>query len=200
MMKRLLYLTLIIFLSSCAFHKGTFDSSVSLQENNFEIVNVLESSSDATYVLGIGGNDLTGLYKEAKNELYEKYPLKKGQALANITTDVKTTYLFIIILQKMTLTADVVQFKTASDSIKYQSYRNTRQFQGVMGKKKGELSTDFGTPKPGTYRISSHSHGFIVLYKENSYLLPQPDGSIVSGSYFGRGPENDLYAFTSENG
>jgi hypothetical protein len=198
-MKQLFYIFLVIIFSACSFHKGTFDSSVSLQKNNFEIINVLESSAKAVYFLGIGGNELSGLYKKAKNEMYAEHPLKEGQALANITTDVKTFWLGPLVIQRMTITADVVQFNSVSDTTLYQRYINTEQFKAVLGERAGGLQRTFSTPVAGSYIISHHKNGYILLEKASSYLLPQPDGSIVKGNYVSRGKENDLYAFINES-
>jgi len=38
-------------------------------------------------------------------------PLKEGQALANVTVDFKNSIIFFVMTEKVTVTADIVEFK-----------------------------------------------------------------------------------------
>lgn len=111
LVKSIFTLSILITLSSCAFHNGIMNSSASLSANNFKIVKFATGSSGTTKVLGIGGLSKDALVADAKKDLLQNNPLKDGQALANVTVDFKNTYLLIVITTKVTVTADIVEFK-----------------------------------------------------------------------------------------
>jgi hypothetical protein len=107
------FLLLLIHSSCISIHKGNIASNSFSIKNNFNIISTIEGNSSATYILGIGGNLREGLVNEAKKEMYQKYKLQPNQNLANITTDIKTTYFIFPLLymsQKVILSADVIQF------------------------------------------------------------------------------------------
>jgi hypothetical protein len=68
-------------------------------------------SSSTTKILGIGGLSKDALVADAKRNLLENYPLKENQTLANISVDFKNSYFLIVYLTKVTVTADIVEFK-----------------------------------------------------------------------------------------
>jgi hypothetical protein len=111
MKKNLLYfLLLITCLSSCAFHGGVISGSASISSKNFKTVNSAKGVANATRILGIGGLSKDALVAEAKKNLLEKYPLKDGQVLANITVDFKNTFILLYTQTKVTMTADIIEF------------------------------------------------------------------------------------------
>ncbi|TSA31017.1 MAG: hypothetical protein D4R64_18890 [Porphyromonadaceae bacterium] len=85
--------------------------SVSLSSNNFKMVKSATGTAETTKVFGLGGLAKNALVFEAKNDLMMNYPLKEGQALANVTVDFKNSIIFFVIKQKVTVTADIVEFK-----------------------------------------------------------------------------------------
>ena len=101
----------ISLLSSCAFHSGMMNNSVQLNQNNFKYVRNASGEAKTSKLLGIGGLDKSALVAEAKMDLLSNYPLKDGQALANIVVDFKTSLLLILIETQVTVTADIVEFK-----------------------------------------------------------------------------------------
>ena len=100
-----------ILFSSCAFHVGNMTGSTILSTNNFKYIKFVKGEAKTIKLFGIGGLEKEALIAEAKNDLIQKYPLKDGQALANITIDFKTTLKILIIETKVTITADIVEFK-----------------------------------------------------------------------------------------
>lgn len=107
------FLLLLIHSSCISIHKGNIASNSFSIKDNFNIISTIEGNSSATYILGIGGNLREGLVNEAKKKMYQKYKLQPNQNLANITTDIKTTYFIFPLLymrQKVILSADVIQF------------------------------------------------------------------------------------------
>ena len=110
---QLLIFTLLFstLLTSCAFHSGIMNNSVQLNQNNFKYVRSASGEAKTTKLFGIGGNDRQALVAEAKKDLLDNYPLKDGQALANIVVDFKTSLVLIVIENKVTVTADIVEFK-----------------------------------------------------------------------------------------
>lgn len=97
--------------SSCASHWGMMTGNASLSSNNFKITKIASGSSTATKIFGIGGLGKDALVFEAKKDMLQNYPLKDGQALANVTVDIKTSIIFFVIMEKATVTADIVEFK-----------------------------------------------------------------------------------------
>jgi hypothetical protein len=102
---------IISALTSCAFHSGMMNNSVQLNQNNFKYLRNASGVAKTTKIIGIGGNDRQALVAEAKKDLLDNYPLKDGQALANIVVDFKTSIFLVVIETKVTVTADIVEFK-----------------------------------------------------------------------------------------
>jgi len=80
---------LIALLSSCASHVGVMTGNASISDANFNVIGLAVGSAKTQHIMGIGGLGKDALILEAKRNLYLKYPLKKGQALANVTVDIK---------------------------------------------------------------------------------------------------------------
>lgn len=106
-----IFFVVSLLLSSCAFHYGNMTSSASLSANNFKIVKLAKGSATATRIFGLGGLGKEALVAEAKADLLQNYPLKDGQALANICVDFKNSFILFVNTTKATVTADVVEFK-----------------------------------------------------------------------------------------
>jgi hypothetical protein len=98
-------------LSSCATHSGIMQGSASLSTNNFKLIKLASGTSQTTKIFGFGGLGKDALVLEAKKNMLQSNPLKDGQALANVTVDFKNSILFIVMTQKVTVTADIVEFK-----------------------------------------------------------------------------------------
>ena len=112
LLQKFLTAVFILFLASgCAFHTGMMNNSASLSENNFKLVKYAKGQASTTKIFGIGGLSKDGLVAEAKNNMYQNYPLRDGQTIANVTVDFKQTIFIVVIKTKVTVTADIVEFK-----------------------------------------------------------------------------------------
>jgi hypothetical protein len=111
LLKSVLAVMVVFLMSSCAAHWGMMTGNASLSSNNFKIVKMASGTSKTTKILGIGGLGKNALVLEAKKDMMQNNPLKEGQALANVTVDIKTSFLFIVMTEKATVTADIVEFK-----------------------------------------------------------------------------------------
>ncbi|MCZ4407552.1 hypothetical protein O3Q51_01940 [Cryomorphaceae bacterium 1068] len=112
-MKTLKLFTLAVLatgISSCAFHQGMMNDSASLHGQDFELIGMAVGNAQTTHVLGIGGLDPTGLVLDAKRSMYNRFPLRKGQAYANLSVDFKRSFFFIVQTTQATVSADIVQF------------------------------------------------------------------------------------------
>ena len=103
-------LTFSFFINSCATHSGMMTGNAALSDANFKVVDYAIGRSETFKFLGMGGVPVDGIVMEAKRNLYDNYPLKSGQALANVTVDFKRSYFVLIFGLKVTVTADVIDF------------------------------------------------------------------------------------------
>lgn len=103
-------LVVIFSISSCAFHGGTYSSSANISSSNFKIVKTVSGQSKTLKVLGIGGLGKDALVAEAKATLLFKYPLAENQILGNVVVDSKTSFLLVVSIQRVTVTADIIEF------------------------------------------------------------------------------------------
>lgn len=114
-MKKLkLFITAVIFsllMSSCATHWGMMSGSASLSSNNFKMIKIASGTASTTKIFGFGGLAKDALVLSAKKDMLQKNPLKESQALANVTVDIKSSIIFMVITQKVTVTADIIEFK-----------------------------------------------------------------------------------------
>ncbi|HQQ94376.1 MAG TPA: hypothetical protein PLQ93_07465 [Bacteroidia bacterium] len=100
-----------MLLTSCALHSGYMSDSAALNTNNFAYVKRdVSGSAQASYVLGIGGLKRNALVDDAKKALYNNYPLGDNQAYVNLTVNWKMSFFFIVMFNKCTVTASIVQF------------------------------------------------------------------------------------------
>lgn len=109
------FLLLLFLLNSCAFHQGSMTGNANLSDNNFKIIQLAIGQAKTTHVLGFGGLNSDALVFEAKRNLYQSFPLKEGQALANITVDFKRSYYLFASTTKVTITADIVDFNIVKE-------------------------------------------------------------------------------------
>ncbi|MCB2219004.1 MAG: hypothetical protein KQI35_01325 [Bacteroidetes bacterium] len=102
----------VAFMTSCAMHTGYMNNSASLSDANFSYVSQsISGSAETMHVFGIGGLEKQALVEEAKAEMLKNNPLQPNQALANVTVNWKNSFLIVVMISKVTVTADVVEFK-----------------------------------------------------------------------------------------
>lgn len=114
--KGLILLCILPLFQGCALHQGYLMNSAALSSNNFSYVKKgLSGSASATYVFGLGGNTPIALVDEAKNNMLSGYAeslLKDNRALVNLTVNWKNTLVLpFVVVNKCTVTADLVEFK-----------------------------------------------------------------------------------------
>jgi hypothetical protein len=111
-LKLIIAIAIIIFTSTgCASHWGMMTGNATLSSNNFKTIKIATGTAATTKILGIGGLGKDALVFEAKKDLLQNYPLKDGQALANVTVDIKTSFIILVVKEKVTVTADIIEFK-----------------------------------------------------------------------------------------
>jgi|AACY02.2.fsa_nt_gi hypothetical protein len=101
-------------LSSCAkIHMGVVNGSAQLSQRNFTYNGQAKGESSAVYIFGIGGNDKEKLIDEAWMAMNKNFPLKDGQAYANVRYNLTTQNVLGYLYMKRTqhVTADIVTFK-----------------------------------------------------------------------------------------
>ena len=109
--KLLVVLIVVLSFSSCGIHSGYMDGSTSLSQSNFSYTQKSISGTSSTLmVFGIGGLGKGAIVEEAKKDMLKKHPLKSNQSLANITVNWKSSFYFIVMTNKCTVTADIVEF------------------------------------------------------------------------------------------
>ena len=113
MIKIILLFITTIMLSACAsFNSGYMTGIAPPVVNNFKYVGNAMGTSQATYILGIGGLLREGLVREAKNDLIANNPIKDGQTLVNFTVDKETSYyLGIVWTHRVIVSADILQYE-----------------------------------------------------------------------------------------
>ncbi|MFT4753207.1 MAG: hypothetical protein ACI85Q_000745 [Salibacteraceae bacterium] len=139
-----------ILFSSCAFHSGLMTGNTSITNSDFKYVALAQGSAITTHVFGIGGLKKKALVFEAKKDLLKNYPLRKGQALANVTVDLKRTYVFCVVRTRMTVTADVIDFNTEDQTPSFDSL--------MIENYEGEYASKFGLDLSDSVYISLHGN------------------------------------------
>lgn len=109
--KKILVILIAIAFSSCStFYIGTTTGDASLSSNNFKMMRLATGTASIHTFMGIGGMKKEALVHEAKKDMLLNSPLKERQALANVTVDFKTSFFLVFRTQKVTVSADIVEF------------------------------------------------------------------------------------------
>lgn len=103
-MKTIYILSILLLFSACSFHTGNVSSGAHI---DCPMIYIATGTAGTTKVLGIGGSSKDALIVEAKNNLYRKFPYKKGIKLSNFSVDYKNSYFFFVATTKVTVSADV---------------------------------------------------------------------------------------------
>lgn len=101
---------LLLLLGSCATYTGTQQGSASLSQPNFRYAGSVYGTAEATYFLGLGGHGHQTMINEAREQMQQKFLLRSGLALANVNTEIKTSYFLVGVRRRIIITADVVDF------------------------------------------------------------------------------------------
>lgn len=110
-LKKIFVILTAIALSSCsATYMGITTGDASISSNNFKMVRLVTGTASVKSILGFGGMGKEALVLEAKKNLLQNNPLKEREALANVTVDFKNSFVLIVHKQKVTISADIVEF------------------------------------------------------------------------------------------
>jgi hypothetical protein len=110
-------LLITIITSSCSFHYGSLGGgSAAITDADFSRVELAYGTSKSTNIFGIGGNDKEGLVLEAKRNLYLNRPLSATEAIGQTTLDFKKTYFFPVMVTKVVLSAEIIDFEQKNSS------------------------------------------------------------------------------------
>lgn len=87
-------------------------TEVHLSENNFNVIEKVSGSSEATYVLAIGGMNKRQLYENAYSTMMKKANLLNGsKAIINVMTEEHFSGFFPFYVKRtITVSAQVVEF------------------------------------------------------------------------------------------
>lgn len=122
MMKKIgIYLMLLLlttFLSSCGIGTALVTNhnqnatEVHLRENNFKVIDQVSGSSEASYVLAIGGMNKRQLYANAYSAMMKKANVLNGpKAIINVTTEEHFSgFAPFFVRRTITVSAQVVEF------------------------------------------------------------------------------------------
>jgi len=128
-------LLIVLVTSSCATHLGYLSSNAVIVDNNFRIIGIGVGESESIKIFGFGGLKKDALVFDAKKDLYKNIELKSGQALTNITVDLKNEYYIVYSKLKVIVTAEIVDFNTNN----FNTLPNNYELQGRHGYKVGEI-------------------------------------------------------------
>ena len=111
-------LLLAAFLSSCGIgtalvaNQNQNATEVHLSENNFKVIDQVSGSSEATYVLAIGGMNKRQLYENAYSTMMKKANLLNGsKAIINVMTEEHVSgFAPFFVRRTITVSAQVVEF------------------------------------------------------------------------------------------
>lgn len=115
--KHFVFFSSLIILGSCSTYKGVMLEPKCMGDCSFQ--SFATGSAHVSYFLGMGGNSSESLLFEAKRNMYQTFPLKKGEFYDNIIIDYKNSYYLVFSKLKITITADIVNRGTYADSEVY---------------------------------------------------------------------------------
>ena len=169
-MKKIISILSITFLfSACSFHTGNISSGAHV---DCPMIYIATGTASTTKILGIGGSSKDALIVEAKNDLYRKFPYKKGIKLSNFSVDYKNSYFLFVATTKVTVSADVYDCGSIheNDTI-------TNQIPNINGFGVGDSILYLYTSSDGEV---SFKKAFIVNHTANSKVFIKNIGGKIA--------------------
>ena len=162
-------LCIAYLLTSCSYHLGTVGGGTGVISNsNFKEVDYAFGTSKTVNVFGIGGNQKDALVIEAKRNLLLNRPLNSGEVLGQTTVDFKRTFIFPVVVNKVTVSSEIIDF--SDNQLDSSAFRlNQQHFVGSF--QKGEY--DFG--EMVTYKGQSIAR--VLGKNKQKYILKFYDGN-----------------------
>lgn len=107
-MKAPIFFLLFAFLSSCAIHDGMVGGNVPQANTQCVKVGLAHGSSKTFKVLGIGSTNRDALVLDAKEDMYNNFPLTAEQQYAFVTVDFKRSFFPFFSSTQVVVSADVL--------------------------------------------------------------------------------------------
>ena len=107
-MKTPIIFLLFALLSSCAFHNGMVGGDVPQANTQCVKVGLAHGSSKTFKVLGIGSTNRDALVLDAKEDMYNNFPLTEEQQFAFVTVDFKRSFFPFFSSTQVVVSADVL--------------------------------------------------------------------------------------------
>lgn len=168
----LLFSALSFLLGSCAYHLGVVDGSVALTDGNFTVVENTFGFARSTYILGIGGFEHRALTHAARQDMQRRFPLRKGEAYANITTDYKRSFFPLWGTNLCYVSAEKVRFEAPEAGGLAYRRENSERISFKLHDRVRLVDLKKGSSRTGN----------ILHLRENSYVLIFDDLSTKSVS------------------
>lgn len=160
--------------------------NAAISNANFRNVGMATGTASAMYFLGLGSSSSSdGLILDAKKNLYAQTEIQSGQALANVTVDVKIKFFIFWVEQTATVSADIIDFNKPEDFTEFSEIPmlNSHKFIEVSLKEHREKNTNlyekFATNDIVFYAKSHSKAGKIISFKDGLYKLELRDGNGV---------------------
>jgi len=147
-MKAIKYSLLFALLSSCAIHDGMVGGNIPDANSDCVRVGLAHGSSKTTKILGIGGTNRDALVLDAKENMYNNFPLNAQQQYAFVTVDFKRSFFPFFSSTQVVVSADVLDCSGEADVLR------------------SELP-----PKPKAYPGSQLEPGKIVATSKERYRI-----------------------------
>ena len=185
-MKKLLlfFFPFSLIISSCAYHIGYVGGGSGVITNNdFANISFAYGSAKTMHVLGIGGNKKDALVLEAKRDLYKNADLQAGQVIGQTTVDFKTTWILVVAVTRVTISAEIIDFSSSSqdaDMIK----ENFDYFIKGQTSKPSSVTQNAAFVAPDELHTPKDPKGKLIKfkYKGNEYtgeLMGEEDGQYL---------------------
>jgi hypothetical protein len=177
-----------ILFASCKFHSGTFHSNGTSANVHARTAGTVRGTSNVFYFLGLGGLRTSTLVHDAKQNIYQRYPIPKGMVLDNVTIDQSRTTILVALIHRVTITADLIEignelsnksykgffttdsiyFPLSNEPYDYLRYSSLPAF--TIGDKVSFVIN--GKSETGTI-VAKNVYGYICKYSENQKIYLQ---------------------------
>ncbi len=176
MKTKLLGLLIIPILTSCAIHSGSISSHDISAKTKF--VDVAYGTSNANYILGIGGLTQEAIITNAKKQLYINRPLKAGESYANFTLDLKRSYYVLLSKLTVTVSADIIE-----ETDHLENKRFSDSFINAITPKQTKINHDALFSVGDKVMITNYKQGIIEKFgANNKVFIRLNNGKLISKS------------------
>lgn len=105
-----------ILLTACTIHTGTISGgSGVITDDRFAVTRLVMGTAKTTQFLGIGGFEKDAMVFEAKKNMIQHAEMQPGEVIGQTTVDFKRTFFFPIQSNKVTISAEIIDFSKPSN-------------------------------------------------------------------------------------